>query len=74
MIGGKLCNFISLYWSPSQSSDSSEEFADNSQHSDKITNQNLFLTLPLGDFNTKSSNCYKLDKITYKARNLIYNT
>ena len=29
LIGGKSCNFISLYRSPSQSSDSFEEFADN---------------------------------------------
>ena len=31
LIGGKSCNFISLHRSPSQSSDSFEEFADNLQ-------------------------------------------
>ena len=68
LIGGKSCNFISLYRSPSQSSDSFEEFADNLQLSlDKISNQNPFLTVVLGDFNTKSSNWYKHDKATYEG-------
>ena len=57
LIGGKSCNFISLYRSPSQSSDFFEELADNLQLSlDKISNQNRFLMVVLGDFNTKSSN------------------
>ena len=57
LIGGKPCNCISLYLSPSQSSDSFEKFADNLQLPlDKISNQNPFLTVALGDFNTKSSN------------------
>ena len=68
LIGGKSCNFISLYRSPSQSSDSFEEFADNLQLSlDKISNQNPFLTVVLGDFNTKSSNWYKHDQTTYEG-------
>ena len=68
LIGGKSCNFIFLYRSPSQSSDSFEEFADNLQLSlDKISNQNPFLTVVLGDFNTKSSNWYKHDKTTYEG-------
>ena len=68
LIGRKSCNFISLYRSPSQSSDSFEEFADNLQLSlDKISNQNPFLTVVLGDFNTKPSNWYKHDKTTYEG-------
>ena len=68
LIGGKSCNFISLYRSPSQSSDSFEEFADNLQLSlDKVSNQNPFLTVVLGDFNTKSSNWYKHDQTTYES-------
>ena len=68
LIGGKSCNFISLYRSPSQSSDSFEEFADNLQLSlDKISNQNPFLTVVLGDFNTKSSNWYKHDQTAYEG-------
>ena len=65
--GGKLCNWISLYWSPSQSSDSFAEFANNLQTSlGKISNRNSFLTVALGDFNAKSSNWYKHDKVTYE--------
>ena len=68
LIGGKSCNFISLYRSPSQSSDSFEEFANNLQLSlDKISNQNPFLTVALGDFNTKFSVWYKHDKKTYEG-------
>ena len=68
LIGEKSCNFISLYRSPSQSSNSFEEFADTLQLSlDKISNQNLFFTVVLGDFNTKFSNWYKHDKTTYKG-------
>ena len=68
LIGGKSCNFISLYRSPSQSSDSFEEFADNLQLSlDETSNQNPFVTVVLGYFNTKSSNWYKHDKTTYEG-------
>ena len=68
LICGKTCNFISLYRSPSQSSDSFKEFADNLQLSlDKISNQNPFFTVVLGYFNTKSSNWYKHDKSTYES-------
>ena len=43
--------------------DSLKEFTDNLQLLlDKISNQELFLTVVLGDFNTKSSNWYKHDK------------
>ena len=68
LIDGKSCNFISLHRSPSQSLDSFEEFADNLHFSlDKISNQNPFLTVVLGDFNTKSSNWYKHDQTTYEG-------
>ena len=68
LIVGKSCNFISLYQLPSQSSDSFEEFADNLQLTlDKISNQNPFTTVALGDFNTKSSTWYKQDKTTYEG-------
>ena len=54
LIGGKSCNFISLYRSPSQSCDSFEEFRDNLQLLlDKISHQNPFLTVAVDDFNAK---------------------
>ena len=52
LIGGKLCNFISLNSSPSYSLESFEKFSDNLQLSlVKISNQNLFITVVLCDFN-----------------------
>ena len=50
LISRNLCNFISLYRSPSQSSDSFEEFSDNLLSLDKISKQNPFRTIVLGDF------------------------
>ena len=68
MIDGKSYNFISFYRSPSQSSDSFEEFADNLQLSlDKISNQNPFLTAVLDDFNTKFLTWCKHNKTTYEG-------
>ena len=56
LIGGKFCNFISLYRSPSQSSDVFEGFADNLQLSlDKIRNQNPIFIVIFRNFNAKSS-------------------
>ena len=66
--GGKLCNFISLYLSPSQSLDVFEKFADNFElNLDKVTNRNPYLIFILGDFNAKSSNWYKHDTTTYEG-------
>ena len=68
LIGGKSCNLISLYRSPSQSSGSFKEFEDNLQLSlDKISNQNPFVTVVLGDFHTEFSIWYKHDKTTYEG-------
>ena len=63
--GGKLCNFISLYRSPSQSLDVFEKFAGNFElNLYKITNKNPYLIVILGDFSAKSSNWYKNDTTT----------
>ena len=65
---GKICNFISLYCSPSQSSDTFEYFAGNFElNLDKITNKSPYLLVVLGDLNVKSSNWYKRDKTTYEV-------
>ena len=66
--GGKICNFISLYRSPSQSSDTFEFFADKLELSlDKIADKSPYLLVVLADFNVKSSNWYKHDKTTYEG-------
>ena len=66
--GGKICNFISLYCSPSQSSDTFKDFVDNLElNLDKIANKSPYLLVFFGDFNVKSSNWYKHDKTTYEG-------
>ena len=66
--GGKICNFISLYCSPSQSSVTFEDFADNLElNLDKIANKSPYLLVALGDLNVKSSNWYKHDNTTYEG-------
>ena len=65
-LAGKVCNFIFLYRSPSQSHDIFETFAYNLElNLDTITSKNPYLIVILGDFNAKSSNWYKHNKTTY---------
>ena len=55
-IGGKLCRFVSLYRSPSQSQDDFESFANSFElNIDTATAHNTFLTVVIGDFNAKSN-------------------
>ena len=66
--GGKICNFISLYYSPSQLSDTFKDFADNLDlNLDKIANKSPYLLVVLDNFSIKSSNWYKNDKTTYEC-------
>ena len=61
-IDGKLCSFLCLYRSPSQTRDIFETFADNFELTlDTIVNKNPFLIVALGDFNAKTTNWYKND-------------
>ena len=58
-IGDKLCNFISLYRSPSQSQDEFEKFSENLERNlDSLFQNNPFLVAVIRDFNVKSSNWY----------------
>ena len=58
-IGEKLCNFVALYRSPSQSKDEFETFAKNRElNLDKIYLNSSSLTVVLGDFNAKSNLWY----------------
>ena len=65
---GRVCNFISLYWSPNQSHDIFETFVGNLElNLDMIANQNPYLIVILGDFNAKSANGINTIKPLMKA-------
>ena len=67
-IGGKLCSFLCLYRSPSQTRDIFETFADNFELTlDSIINKNPFLIFLFGDFNGKTTNWYKNDINSYEG-------
>ena len=67
-IGGKLCGFLCLYWSPSQTRNIFETFADNFELIlDTAVNRNLFSIVALGDFNAKTANWYKNDMNLYEG-------
>ena len=68
LLANKLCNFISLYRSPSQPTDIFDQFADNLKLTlDEVANHNSFLIVVLGDINIKSENNYKHDKTSYEG-------
>ena len=57
LISKKLCNFISLYQSPSRSNHVFDQFSDNLELTlDEVADRNPFLIVVLGDFNLKSEN------------------
>ena len=67
-IADKICNFISLYKSPSQSKDGFESFADNLElNLDSVVHRNTYLIVVLGDFNAQSKGRYPLGKTTYEG-------
>ena len=62
--GDKIRKFIYLRRSPSQLYDVLEIFSYNLEvNLDTIANKNAYLIVIFGDFNAKSSNWYKHDKI-----------
>ena len=69
MVGDKLCNFIALYRSPSQSQDLFESFKENLElNLESAVQNNPFLVVLLGDFNAKSSNWCKNDITTTEGK------
>ena len=55
LINDKLCSFVSLYRSPSQTNDQFEEFIKNLElNLEYVSNKNPFLIVLIGDFNAKS--------------------
>ena len=68
IIGDKLCHFITLYRSPSQSHDEFNSFIKNLQlNLDKATTFNPYLVVVLGDFNAKSCNWCINDKTDFEG-------
>ena len=67
-ISGKLCSFLCLNRSPSQTWDIFKTFADNFELTpDTVVNKNPFLIVALGDFNVKTTNWYKNDINSYEG-------
>ena len=70
-IGSKLCSFISLNRSPSQSYDDFVSFLDNFKLTlDTLAQKNPFLMVTLGDFNATSSNRYNKDITSDESRKI----
>ena len=70
-IAGKLCSFLCLYKSPSQTRDIFEAFADNFELTlDTIVIKNPFLIFTLAGFNAKITNWYKNDINSYEGLKL----
>ena len=67
LITNKLCNFIFLYRSLSQPTDTFDQFAENLELIlDEVANHNSFLIVALDDFNVKSQNWCKHDETSYE--------
>ena len=67
-IGGKICNFISLYRSPSQTQGEFKKFIDNLElNLETLCQNNPFLIVLIEDLNAKSKNWYCHDKSSHKG-------
>ena len=67
-IGDKLCNFVALYRSPSQTQDEFEKFSDNLELDlGTLSQKNPFLVVAIGDFNTTSKSWYINDNTTFQG-------
>ena len=67
MIGNKICNFITLYRSPSQNQDDFQTFIDNLEMNlETLAQRNPFLVV-LGDFNGKSKHWCSQDSTNFEG-------
>ena len=65
IISNKLCSFVALYRSPSQSQDDFATFSDNFKMTlDLASKKNPYLLVVLGDFNAKLRQWYDKDSST----------
>ena len=68
-IDEKMCSFLALYRSPSQTPDQFDEFMKNFEiNLDYVANKNPFLIVVIGDFNAKSENWFKSSKTTHEGK------
>ena len=68
MIGNKICNFITLYRSPSQNQDDFQVFIDNLEMNlETLAQRNPFLMVVLGDFNAKSKHWCSQDSTNFEG-------
>ena len=64
-IGDKLCTFVAVYRSPSQSQDNFETFIDNFElNLEELSRKNPLLLVAIDDFNAKSRFWYCNDNTT----------
>ena len=74
-VGTKICKFVSLYRSPSQTSDDFENFTDNFELTlDTLAESNSDLVAVLGDLDIKSNNWYINDKPTTECAKIEFVT
>ena len=70
-IRDKLCTFVALYRSPSQSEDNFETFIDDFElNLETLSRKNPFLLVAIGDFNAKSKLWYCNDNNTSQGKTL----
>ena len=74
-IGNKVCHFIHLYRSPSQTQDEFQIFKSNLKPDlDKLSCGNPFLTVLIGDFNAKSKDSCSIDITSFEGSELDFLT
>ena len=70
-IVGKICNFVFLYRSPSQTQDEFEKVIDNLElNLENLCQNNPFLIVLIGDLNAKSKNWYSHDKTSHEGNEI----
>ena len=68
MIGNKICNFITVYRSPSLNQDDFQVFIDNHEMNlETLAQRNAFLTVVIGDFNAKSKHWCGQDTTNFEG-------
>ena len=70
-VGDKICSFVVLYRSPSQSQDEFETFSDNFEMTlDILEQKSPFLMTAIEGFNAKSKKWYSQDKTSFEGKTI----